>query len=158
VIGSLENAFVNSLDDPTPSLCGIPNSWTPQMERALRPEILALVHRVQPPQAVDAEPIDDPHTACRSRNYAPRVVTTAQPQTPAIAQQQGITGNVFVTVDLRADSSIASTTIFKSPSVVLNPSSLQSAQGSIYQTAISDCRPIAARYSFIVTYDAYPRR
>jgi hypothetical protein len=82
----------------------------------------------------------------------------AQPQTPAMAQQQGITGNVFVSVALRADSSIASTAIFKSPSVILNPSSLQSAQGSIYQTEISNCRPIAATYSFIVTYDAYPRR
>ena len=71
---------------------------------------------------------------------------------PAMAQQQGITGDVTVLVSLDEGSHITSSSIESSPSKILNSAALSAARQSTFQTEIRDCKPIAATYRFVVTF------
>jgi TonB family protein len=73
---------------------------------------------------------------------------------PAEAQQQGITGDVTVNVSLDENSKVTSVTVESSPSKVLNANALAAALSSKFHTEIKDCKPVAATYRYIVTFDA----
>jgi hypothetical protein len=149
VEASLENAFVNSLDDPAPALCNISNSWTPQFTHVLRKDILKKLRAVTPTESVDAQVIDDPPTACNSRSLPASTVQAVPPN-----GIPGLSGDVVVLVTLRADSAILSTIILKSSSTIFNGPSLKATRASVYQTAIAKCRVIPATYRFIVSFAA----
>ncbi len=78
----------------------------------------------------------------------------AEPDTPPMAQQQGITGDVAVIVSLDANSHVIGTKIQSSPSVVLNSAALSAARQSTFQTEIKDCKPQAADYIFTVSFES----
>jgi TonB family protein len=80
-------------------------------------------------------------------------VAAAQPDTPPIAQQQGITGDVEVVVTLDANSRQSQPpTVRQSPSRILNAAAIDAARQSRFQTEIRNCTPIAAQYLFIVEF------
>ena len=69
-----------------------------------------------------------------------------------IAQQQGITGEVWVRVSLDENSKIVSTSIDKTPSAVLNNAALQATRASTFKTRVVNCQPVADSYRFIVEF------
>jgi TonB family protein len=81
------------------------------------------------------------------------MVNAVAPDTPAIAQQQGISGVVQVLVALDANSKLVSATIQKSPSGLLNNAAIQAARASTFQTEIVDCKPVAANYLYQVEFN-----
>jgi TonB family protein len=93
---------------------------------------------------------------CARPNIAASVVHAVEPDTPPIAQQQGIAGQVQVAVSLDADSRVVGTRIQSSPSAILNAAALAAARQSTFQTEIRDCRPLAADIIFVVDFMAEP--
>jgi outer membrane biosynthesis protein TonB len=90
--------------------------------------------------------------SCARPNVAATTIHPVEPDTPPMAQQQGISGAVQVVVSLNADSKVVGTRIQTSPSVILNSAALSAARQSTFQTEIRDCKPIAADYIFTVDF------
>ena len=90
--------------------------------------------------------------ACARPNVPPSTVRAVEPDMPAMAQQQGITGDVTVDVSLDEASHIVGANVESSPSKILNAAALSAARQSTFQTEIRDCKPIAATYRFVVTF------
>ncbi|HTD33827.1 MAG TPA: energy transducer TonB, partial [Candidatus Elarobacter sp.] len=89
---------------------------------------------------------------CANPNVPATTLNAAQPDTPAIAQQQNISGTVQVIVSLDASSNVIGTKVQSSPSAILNSAALSAARQSKFQTEIRDCKPIAADYIFSVDF------
>jgi TonB family protein len=98
--------------------------------------------------ASDSEPLDP--IACATRYVAATVMHAARADTPAMAQQQGITGTVRVFVSLDERGSIISSRILSSPSAILNNAALATARASTYRGAVFRCKPIPSGYVFAV--------
>jgi TonB family protein len=77
---------------------------------------------------------------CSVPDRAPQIVNQVQPDIPALAQQQGITGDVTVRVTLDASGAVTGTTIVISPSAVLNSAALAAARASTYQAGMQNCK------------------
>jgi TonB family protein len=92
--------------------------------------------------------------SCARPNVAATTLHTIAPDTPAMAQQQGIAGVVQVVVSLDAQSRVIGTRIQSSPSAVLNQAALSAARGSQFRTEVKNCEPIAAEYIFSVDFTA----
>jgi protein TonB len=92
--------------------------------------------------------------ACARPNVNATTVRAAEPDMPAMAQQQGIQGTVQVKVSLDAASHVTSVSIYSSPSALLNQAALTAARQSTFQTEIQNCKPIAADYLFSVEFDS----
>jgi len=90
--------------------------------------------------------------SCARPNTSASVIQAAPAVTPAIAEQQGIVGDVQVIVSLDADSRVVGVRIQSSPSAVLNPAALAAARHSTFQTETRDCRPLAADYLYTVEF------
>ena len=90
--------------------------------------------------------------SCARPNVPATTVHALEPDTPALAEQQGISGTVEVVVSLDAQSRIVATRIQHSPSAVLNAAALAAARGSQFRTEIQNCEPIAADYLFSVDF------
>jgi periplasmic protein TonB len=107
------------------------------------------------PAPVTPSPVPTPKPlACAHPNVQPGTDFANPPDMPAIAQQQGITGDVTVDVALDENSKVTSVVVESSPSKVLNANALAAARTSKFHTEIKDCKPVAATYRFIVTFDA----
>jgi TonB family protein len=92
--------------------------------------------------------------ACARPNVAATTIRPVEPDTPPMAQQQGISGTVQVIVSLNADSKVVGTRVQSSPSSLLNSAALSAARQSTFQTEIRDCKPIAADYIFSVEFNS----
>jgi len=90
--------------------------------------------------------------SCARPTVAATTVRALEPDTPALAQQQGISGVVQVVVSLDAQSHVVGTRIQSSPSVVLNQAALAAARGSQFRTEVKNCEPIAADFVFSVDF------
>ena len=102
-----------------------------------------------------AAPKPTPTPATCARPNVPATTTRAvEPDTPPMAQQQGIQGTVQVIVSLDESSHITGTSIQSSPSAILNNAALSAARNSTFQTEVRDCKPIAARYIFSVDFQS----
>ncbi|MDB5069418.1 MAG: Gram-negative bacterial TonB protein C-terminal [Candidatus Eremiobacteraeota bacterium] len=91
---------------------------------------------------------------CARPNVPARALRVVEPDTPAVAQQQGIHGDVNVEVSLDEQSRVVGTRIISSPSAVLNNAAIAAAAQSVFQTEIRNCKPIAEKFIFTVTFDA----
>ena len=80
------------------------------------------------------------------------MVNAVTAETPSIAQQQGISGEVRVIVALDDTSKLLFARVDKTASPLLNNAALQSARTSTYQTKIVNCKPVADQYVFIVEF------
>jgi protein TonB len=90
--------------------------------------------------------------SCARPNVPASTIHAIEPDTPALAQQQGIQGTVQVVVSLNEGSRVTGTRVQSSPSAVLNQAALSAARQSSFQTEIRDCKPIAADYIFSVEF------
>jgi TonB family protein len=107
------------------------------------------------PPTPEPTPVPTPTPlACAVPNADARTLNAAQPETPPLAQQQGITGEVVVTVTLDADSHLTNAAIARSPSPLLNNAALQAARQSSFKTRIVACKPVADTYNFIVDFQS----
>jgi TonB family protein len=105
--------------------------------------------------AASAEPAAPPATeppTCANPNVDAATLDAVAPDTPPIAAQQGISGDVTVLVSLDAQSHVTGARIMRSPSALLNDAALRAARASTFRTEIRDCRPVAADYAFIVEF------
>jgi TonB family protein len=90
--------------------------------------------------------------ACGRPDVAPATLRAAEPEMPALAQQQGISGTVEVIVSLDAASRVVATRVRSSPSGVLNAAAVAAARASLFRTEVRDCAPIPADYVFRVDF------
>jgi TonB family protein len=104
-----------------------------------------------PPPTATPRPTPTPQS-CARPNVPATTIRAVEPDTPAIAQQQNISGTVQVIVSLDANSNVTGTRIQSSPSAILNNAALSAARQSKFQTEIRDCKPIAADYIFSVDF------
>jgi TonB family protein len=123
----------------------------PQGQGTAAPSTAAPAPPAPPTQAPTPKPTPTPQS-CARPNVAATTIRAVEPDTPAMAQQQGISGTVQVIVSLDEQSHILSTSIGSSPSAVLNQAALSAARQSTFQTEIRDCKPIAAKYLFSVDF------
>ena len=110
-----------------------------------------------PPALAAATPTPKPTPtplSCARPNVAATTLRPVEPDTPALAQQQGISGVVQVVVSLDAQSRVVGTRIQTSPSAVLNQAALAAARGSQFRTEVRNCEPVAADYIFSVDFTA----
>ncbi|MDB5071562.1 MAG: Gram-negative bacterial TonB protein C-terminal, partial [Candidatus Eremiobacteraeota bacterium] len=90
--------------------------------------------------------------SCTLPDRAPQILNQVQPDVPAMAQQQGITGDVVVRVTVDASGAVTSATIASSPSAILNQAALSAARASTYQAGLQNCVPggsLDVRFQFI---------
>lgn len=100
-----------------------------------------------------ARPVPTAEAApCAQPNVPPGVDSAVEPETPPIAQQQGIAGDVQVLVSLDASDQITRVAVQSSPSRFLDNAALAAARQSTFHTAIRNCRKIATDYLFVVTF------
>jgi outer membrane biosynthesis protein TonB len=92
--------------------------------------------------------------SCSRPDVAAATLHAVEPDTPALAVQQGISGTVDVIVSLDAQSRVVATRIQSSPSAVLNPAAIAAARGSRFRTEVKDCVPVAADYIFSVEFSS----
>jgi TonB family protein len=91
---------------------------------------------------------------CAVPNADARTVTPVPPETPAIAQQQGITGEVVVQVTLDENSKIVDAKVIRTPSSLLNKAALDATRQSVFKTRIANCKPVAESYNYIVEFQS----
>ena len=105
-----------------------------------------------PPAATPSPRPTPTPLSCARPNVPATTVRALEPETPSLAQQQGISGTVAVIVSLDAQSRVVGTRIQSSPSAVLNAPALAAARGSQFKTEVRNCEPIAADYIFSVDF------
>jgi TonB family protein len=98
-----------------------------------------------------AKPTPTP-LSCARPTVAATTLRPLEPDTPALAQQQGISGIVQVVVSLDAQSRVVGARIQSSPSALLNQAALGAARGSQFRTEVKNCEPVAADYVFSVDF------
>jgi len=114
----------------------------------------------QAPTAPPATPAPPPPPtptplACANPNVPPKTVSAYTPETPPIAAQQGITGEVSVVVSLDENSKqVVPPVVQRSPSNLLNKAAIDAARQSRFQTEIKNCKPQASKYLFIVEFQS----
>lgn len=104
--------------------------------------------------ATPAPPPTPTPLSCARPNVRATTIRALEPETPALAMQQGISGTVDVVVSLDAQSRVVATRIANSPSPVLNAAAVAAARGSQFRTEIKDCEPVSADYIFRVDFTA----
>ncbi len=105
-----------------------------------------------PPAPPTVAPTKPP--SCANPNVEATTTNAVAPDTPPIAQQQGITGVVNVVINLDATNHIVGTpTVQSSPSQLLNSAAIRAAQQSTFRTEIKNCEPVAATYIFAVEFN-----
>lgn len=99
-----------------------------------------------------AQPLEP--VACAQPYVSPTVLHASEPQTPAMAAQQGILGTVRVGVALDERGMPQSLRVISSPSVILNLASLEAARRSTYAGAVFRCAPVPSGYEFAIEFGA----
>jgi hypothetical protein len=149
---SLENAFVDTLDNPTPGACRITSVWSPAVTHTLKPELLQKFDEsATTVDAIEAKPIDDPRQACHSPPFPPQFISVPDIETPRGAGN----GEVHVLIALGADSLPLGFTINRRANAKLDAAALRAARASQFRTEIINCRPVAAKYNFVLVFKEY---
>lgn len=139
-----------SVENPNAHATGNPNG-VPHGEGTVAPLASAA------PAATAAAATPTPHPtptplSCSRPNVPATTLHALEPETPAMAAQQGISGTVNVVVSLDAQSRVVATRIQSSPSALLNQPALNAARGSQFRTEVKNCEPVAADYIFAVEF------
>jgi hypothetical protein len=149
----LEEAFVDRYDDGrAPRPCAIAGDWSGAMTAALHDDMAARIGTPADTGALAAQAIRDPEAACENRSASPQTLDDVPPSVPAEAIRKKLTGDVEVRLDLDASSVVTATTVIASPNSILNAASLDATRASLFRTAIRRCRPVPAKYIFVVSY------
>jgi TonB family protein len=89
---------------------------------------------------------------CAEPNLPAAVIGSAEAETPVLARQQGISGEVQVRVSLDAASTVVGVQILSSPSKILNAAALAIARTAKFRTEIVHCRPVSTDVQFRVAF------
>jgi TonB family protein len=95
-----------------------------------------------------------PSRSCAQPNVPARTIRAVEPDTPPLAQQQGISGDVAVIVSLNAQSQVVNVKVQSSPSELLNNTALQAAHQSTFQTETVNCKPVPSEYLYTVQFSS----
>jgi hypothetical protein len=147
---NLENAFVDTLDNPTPGPCRITSAWAPMYTQRLKLDLLKKFDVPSTAAVIAAKLILDPVTECHSPPFPPTTLFAMQIFGPRTVGSKGDEVNVLI--DLAADSSVRSAEIMRTTNVSVNTSAIEAAKGSQFRTEIVNCRPISSKYVFVVEY------
>jgi TonB family protein len=88
----------------------------------------------------------------------PRTIRAAEAEMPALAQQQGVGGQVTVKVTIDAEGKLIFKAVSSSASALLNSAALTAAAQSTFAPAIRDCHPVGGTYDFIVDFNGKARQ
>lgn len=99
-----------------------------------------------------ANPGRTPNPYAAHPNQPPRTLKAVEPDTPPLAQQQGIQGTVQVLVSLDEKGQVVEAVIQSSPSAILNEAALTAARKSTFRPEIKNGKPIAGKYVFSVDF------
>ncbi len=80
-------------------------------------------------------------SACATPDRAPVLLRQVQPDTPPMALQQGILGDVVVRVTLDGSGAVTAAVVVRSANAVLNSAALNGARASTYQPGLQNCTP-----------------
>jgi protein TonB len=98
-------------------------------------------------------PTGSPAPSCTAPDVAARALTTVTPDTPAMAQEQGLTGTTQVQVSLDPSGSVTDVRVYRSSgSQLLDNAALGAARQSTYRPDVRNCEAIAGDYLFTVTF------
>jgi len=150
---ALENVFIESTPESEKNPCTVA-PWVPNLTRVLPVALLARFAGAPLPAATSAVPVADPAHACHTPDAASRTLQIGNLNTPAIAANTGVTGEVEVSVALKSDSTIAGLAIRKTANPILNESALAAAEDSVFQSSIHNCRPLGGTYLFVVEFQS----
>jgi TonB family protein len=106
-----------------------------------------------PTQAPTPVPTPTP-PQCAQPNVPATTINAVPAETPQIAAQQGITGEVTVQVTLDENSKLVDAKVVRTPSAILNNAALASARQSTFKTRIANCKPVADTYLFTVDFQS----
>ncbi|MDP9025404.1 MAG: energy transducer TonB, partial [Candidatus Eremiobacteraeota bacterium] len=105
-----------------------------------------------PSKWVLAHPGQTPNPYAAHPNQPARLVTAVGPDTPPLAQQQGISGTVQVEVSLDESGHVTNAAILSSPSPILNEAALTAARKSTFRPEIKNGKPVGGKYVFAVDF------
>ncbi len=98
---------------------------------------------------VTASPAAVP-SPCDEPNRDSHPVHSISADLPALARQQGISGDVTVSVSLDEQSQVVTSRIIKSPSPLLNGAAINAVGAATYQTRLVNCAPVSDTFNLIV--------
>jgi hypothetical protein len=153
-IGSREASLVVRADAPIEGIIYAPAWASCTFHAGVRPRTGYDTPDIRRPELVLANLLPVDPVTC-SRPYIPPSTTgPALPATPAMAQQQGITGTVRVAVALDEHGAPQYARIVASPSVFLNAISINAALKSRYSPAVFRCSPVPSGYEFLIDFSS----
>jgi hypothetical protein len=89
---------------------------------------------------------------CPQPNVPATVLHGVEPVPSALASVDRVTGTVVIFLVLDDRSQVMWTSVARSPSLLLDQSSIDAARASTYRTEVRNCKPIASGYVFGVSY------
>lgn len=98
------------------------------------------------------EPDAPATTGCAQPNAAAFTKVAVEPEFPAEAYRERVSGTVLVLVTLDDRSQVMWTDIYKSPSPLFDQPSIDVVRRSTFQTMVRDCKPVAATFVFGVEF------
>ena len=128
-------------------------SGVPQGNVASAPVSNATAAATAPPTPPPT-PTPTPRPQCAVPNADPHTISASPPDTPEMAKEQGISGEVWVQVSLDAAGHVTGTSVIKTPSAILNSAAISAARESTYAPEIVDCKPTGGTYKFVAVFDS----
>ncbi len=99
------------------------------------------------------EPTSAPAPACTAPDIAARAIDPVTPDTPEIAQEQGLTGTTQIRVSIDANGAVTDVGIYRSSgSSLLDAAALHAARESTYKADIRNCEAVSGSYLFTATF------
>ena len=99
------------------------------------------------------EPTAAPTVACTAPDIAAHALNAITPETPRLAQEEGLTGTAQVKVSIDAAGSVTDVSIYRSSgSSLLDTAALNAAKESTYKADIRNCEAVPGSYLFTVVF------
>lgn len=99
-------------------------------------------------------PTVQPTPQCTAPDVPAHALNAITPETPELARQEGLSGVTEVRVDLAADGSVESVSVFRSSgSTLLDAAAVRAAKASSYAANQRDCKSISGSYIFRAEFD-----
>jgi len=96
---------------------------------------------------------DSPGPTCSAPFVDAKAIDPVTPDTPPLAEEEGLTGTAQVRVTLDSDGRATSATIFRSSgSSLLDSAAVLAAKRSSYRAEVRDCTSVEGSYLFTATF------
>ncbi len=99
------------------------------------------------------EPTTAPGPVCTAPDVAARALDPVTPDTPELAQEQGLTGTTQVKVTIDVAGAVTDVSVYRSSgSTLLDAAALRAARESTYKADIRNCEAVSGSYLFTATF------